>query len=134
MISVAEDEHECERDQTDATPKPHEPTMAQRKREAAALLRHIKPEATLKLARELAEVVEFSPPFGHYLRAFTLARAAGTDDQFLADQLEHDSRLDDLERELLFAMRAELALRDLEACLTRTGERVADLRYRVRAA
>ena len=54
------------------------------------------------------------------------ARAAGTCDEFLADQLEHDSRLDDLERELLFAMRAEIALRDLEACLNRTvGERMA---------
>src|SRR2546426_11861124 len=135
MISMAEDEHECERDQTDATRKPHDPTLAQRKREAASLLRHIKPEATLKLARELSDIVEFSPPFGHYLRAFTLARAAVTDDEFLADQLEHDSRLDDLERELLFAMRAELALRDLEACLNRTvGERMAIFDYRVRAA
>ena len=120
MISMAEDEPECERHQTDATPKPHDPTLAQRKREAASLLRLIRPEATLELARGLAEIVEFSPPFGHYLRAFTLARAAGTDDQFLADQLEHDSRLDDLERELLFATRAELALRDLETCLIRT--------------
>ena len=126
MISMAEDDPRCERHQTDVTPKPHDPTLMQRRREAASLLRRIKPEATLKLVRELANIVEFSPPFGHYLRAFTLARAVGTDDEFLADQLEHDSRLDDLERELLFAMRAELALRDLEACLIRTvGERMA---------
>ena len=120
MISMVADEPKRERDQTDATLKPHDPTLAQRKREASALLRRIKPEATLKLARELSDIVEFSPPFGHYLRAFTLARAVGTDDEFLADQLEHDSRLDDLERELLFGIRAELAVRDLEACLIRT--------------
>ena len=117
MISMAEDEHECERDQTDATPKLQDPTLVQRKREAASLLRHIKPEATLKLARELADIVEFSAPFGHYMRALTLARATGTDDEFLADQLEHDSRLDDTERSLLFEARAEIAFRDLEAFL-----------------
>src|SRR5437016_5901405 len=115
MISVAKDEPECERNRSDATSKPHDPTLGQRKREAASLLRHIKPEAALKLARELADIVEFSPPFGHYLRAFTLARAAGTDDEFLADQLEHDSRLGDTQRSLLFEARAEIALRDLEA-------------------
>ena len=114
MVSMAEDEPKRERDQTGATPKPHDPTLAQRKREAAFLLRRIKPEATLELARGLADIVEFSPPFGHYLRAFTLARAAGTEDEFLADQLENDSRLDDTERSVLFEARAEIALRDLE--------------------
>src|SRR5206468_2187977 len=39
--------------------KPHDPTLVQRKRKAASLLRHIKPEATLKLARELSDIVEF---------------------------------------------------------------------------
>jgi len=114
MISMAEDDPGCERHQTDATPKPHDPTLVQRRREAASLLRRIKPEATLKLAREFAEVVEFSPPFGHYLRAFTMAWAVGIDDEFLADQMERDTRLHETERLLLLEARAEVAMRNLD--------------------
>ena len=128
MISVAEDEHECERDQTDATLKPHDPTLAQRKREASALLRRIKPEATLKLARELADIVEFSVPFGHYMRAFVLSWALGIDDEFLADQLGRDTRLHETERLLLLEARAEVAIRDLDAFMNGVADQDEEAR------
>src|SRR5438093_11238487 len=104
-------------------PKPHDPTLAQRKREAASLLRHIKPEATLRLARALAGILEFSPPFDHYARAFVLSWTVGIDDEFLADQLERDTRLHATERLLLLEARAEVAIRDLDAVMNGVADR-----------
>src|SRR2546428_14122293 len=67
MGSMAEDEPKRERDQTGATPKPHDPTLAQRKREGAFLLCRIKPEASLELARGPADFGRYFPPFSHSL-------------------------------------------------------------------
>ena len=128
MISMAEDEPECERNRSDATPKPYDPTLLQRKREAACLIRHIKPKATLKLARELSEIAAFSVPFGHYARAFVLAWALGIDDDFLADQLECDMRLDETGRLLLLEGRAEVAIRDLDAVMSGVADRNEEAR------
>ena len=90
---------------------------AERKREVASVLGHIKPVSTIALATEARRISEFSIPFNDYVRAFELAWAEGDmrTDVVLADQLDRDQRLDETERSLLFEARAEIALRDLEA-------------------